>query len=133
MHCIAMTAIFTQNDHFFKPDQIDWKRLICSAFNQNGQIWKKWSFWVKIVVIAMQCNAILMKGTSLVRIDPCLSLWVSEAWGLVSWGPTLPITSSKKLPEPLELPKFLLTSSFKDSCICECKGILSKSQHSCTQ
>ena len=25
-------------------------------------------------VIAMQCNAILMKGTSLVRIDPCLSL-----------------------------------------------------------
>ena len=52
-----MTAIFTQNDHFFKPDQIDRKRLICSAFNQNGQVWKKWSFWVKIVVIAMQCNA----------------------------------------------------------------------------
>ena len=55
LHCIAMTAIFTQNDHFFKSDQIDWKRLICSAFNQNGQVWKKWSFWVKIVVIAMQC------------------------------------------------------------------------------
>ena len=55
LHCIAMTAIFTQNDHFFKPDQIDWKRLICSAFNQNDQVWKKWSFWMKIVVIAMQC------------------------------------------------------------------------------
>ena len=23
LHCIAMTAIFTQNDHFFKSDQID--------------------------------------------------------------------------------------------------------------
>ena len=67
MHC--------NDNHFFKPDQIDWKRLICSAFNQNGQIWKKWSFWVKIVVIAMQCNAILMKVTSLMRIDPCQSMW----------------------------------------------------------
>ena len=73
LHCITMTAIFTENDHFFKPEQIDWKRLICSAFNQNGQVWKKWSCWVKIVVIAMQCNAILIKGTSLVRINPCLS------------------------------------------------------------
>ena len=69
LHCIAMTAIFSQNDHFFKPDRIDWKRLICSAFNQNGQVWKKWSFWVRIVVIAMQCNAISMKVTSLMRID----------------------------------------------------------------
>ena len=76
LHCIAMTTIFTQNDHFFKSDQIDRKRLICSAFNQNGQVWKKWSFWVKIVVIAMQRNAILMKVTSLMRIDPCLSLVV---------------------------------------------------------
>ena len=41
-----MTTIFTQNDHFFKPDHLDWKKLICSAIFVSSwdQKRKKWPF-----------------------------------------------------------------------------------------
>ena len=75
--CIALHC----NDSYFHskwPFFQTWpnwlKRLIYSAFNQNGQVWKKRSSWVKIAVIAMNCNASSMKGTSLVRIYPYLSM-----------------------------------------------------------
>ena len=74
-NCIAMTAVFTQNDHFFKPDQIDWKRLICSAFNQNDQVWKKLSFWMKIVII-------LRISPLSIRVSYFVSTWdkSSDSW-----------------------------------------------------
>ena len=75
LHCITMTANFTENDHFFKPEQIDWKRLICSAFNQNGQVWKKLSFWMKIVII-------LRISPLSIRVSYFVSTWdkSSDSW-----------------------------------------------------
>ena len=69
LHCIAMTTIFTQNDHFFQTWPFWLKAEQINLFQSIWSDLKKWSFWVKIVVIAMQCNAISMKVTSLMRID----------------------------------------------------------------
>ena len=69
LHCIAMTTIFTQNDHFFQTWPFWLKAEQINLFQSIWSDLKKWSFWVKIAVIAMQCNAISMKVTSLMRID----------------------------------------------------------------
>ena len=44
LHGIAMTTIFTKNDHFFKPYHFDWKLSKLTFFNQFGQVWKNGHF-----------------------------------------------------------------------------------------
>ena len=59
----------TQNDNFFQTWPFWLKAEQINLFQSIWSDLKKWSFWVKIAVIAMQCNAISMKVTSLMRID----------------------------------------------------------------
>ena len=70
LHCIALQwQLFSLKMTIsFKSDHFDWK-LSKLTFQSIWSGLKKWSFWVKIAVIAMHCNVTSMKVTSLVPID----------------------------------------------------------------